>query len=153
MICAVVLAAGCSSRMGTQKLLLPFDQSTVISHIVTQLTKSKATKTYVVVGHQADKVIEELSDKQITIIRNHEYKCGMLSSVRAGIRNIPQECNAVLIALGDHPSITTNLIDKMIQYFSVTDKKIIVPTYNSKRGHPILFSTFFKNEILKNFDV
>jgi len=152
MICAIVLAAGCSSRMGTQKLLLPFGQGTVISHIVNQLLKSKVTKTYVVVGHKSEQIIEELSDKPITIVHNPEYKSGMLSSVRAGIRDLPQECDAVLIALGDQPSITTNLIDEIIRYFSVTDKKIIVPKYNDKRGHPILFSNIFKNEILTNFD-
>ena len=152
MICAIVLAAGCSSRMGTQKLLLPFGKSTIISHIVNQLIKSKVTKTYVVVGHRSEQVIEELSGKPITIVQNPEYQSGMLSSVRAGIRSLPQECDAVLIALGDQPSITTNLIDEMVRYFSVTDKKIIVPKYNGKRGHPILLSTIFKNEILTNFD-
>ena len=152
MICAIVLAAGCSSRMGTQKLLLPFGEGTVISHIVNQLIKSKVKNTYVVTGHQSDQVVEELSGKPITIIHNPEYISGMLSSVRAGIRNIPQEYDAILITLGDQPSITTKLIDDMIQYFSVTDKKIIVPKYNSKRGHPILFSTIYRNEILTNFD-
>lgn len=152
MICAVVLAAGCSSRMGKQKLLLPYGKSTVISHIVNQLSKSKVTKTYVVLGHEADKVIKELSDKQVTIIHNHEYKSGMLSSVRAGILGITQDCDAVLIVLGDQPSITTNLIDKMVQYFPSAQKKIIVPKYNGKRGHPILISTIFKNEILTKFD-
>ncbi|MBN1974228.1 MAG: nucleotidyltransferase family protein [Sedimentisphaerales bacterium] len=152
MICAIVLAAGCSKRMGTQKLLLPFGKSTVISHIVNQLTKSKVEKTYVVVGHQREQVIKELSDKPIGIIQNPEYKSGMLSSIRAGIRNIPQEYDAVIIALGDQPSITTELIDKVVQNFSSTDKNIIVPKYNDKRGHPILLSTIFKNEILTNFD-
>ncbi len=152
MICAIVLGAGCSSRMGTQKLLLPFGQSTVISHIVNEILKSKVTKTYVVVGHEGERIIEELSDKPVTIIHNPDYKSGMLSSVRAGIRDIPREYDSVLIALGDQPSITTTLIDKMVQLFSVTGKKIIVPKYNDKRGHPILFSTIFRNEILTNFD-
>lgn len=152
MICAIVLAAGCSSRMGTQKLLLPFGQSTVISHIVNQLIKSKVQNTYVVVGHQAEQVTEELSDKPVTIIHNPEYKTGMLSSVRAGIRDISQEYDAMLIALGDQPSITSNLIDEMIRHYSATDRKIIVPNYNDKRGHPILFSSIFRDEILTNFD-
>ena len=152
MICAIVLAAGCSSRMGTQKLLLPFGQSTVISHIVNQILKSKIQNTYVVVGHQAEQVTEELSDKPVTIIHNPEYKTGMLSSVRAGIRDITHNCDAVLFALGDHPSITSNLIDEMIRHYSLTDRNIIVPKYNDKRGHPILISTIFRDEILTNYD-
>jgi molybdenum cofactor cytidylyltransferase len=152
MICAIVLAAGCSSRMGTQKLLLPFGQSTVISHIVNQLIKRKVVKTYVVVGHKSEQIIDELPDKPVTIIHNPEYKTGMLSSVRAGIRDIPQEYGAILIVLGDQPSITTKLINEMVQCFSAKEKKIVVPKYNGKRGHPILLSTIFKNEILMNFD-
>jgi molybdenum cofactor cytidylyltransferase len=138
--------------MGTQKLLLPFGQSTVISHIVNQILKSKIQNTYVVVGHQAEQVNEELSDKPVTIIHNHEYKTGMLSSVRAGIRDITHNCNAVLFALGDQPSITSSLIDEMIRHYSLTDRNIIVPKYNDKRGHPILISTIFRDEILTNYD-
>ena len=152
MICAIVLAAGCSSRMGRQKLLLPFGESTVISHIVNQITNSKVTHTFVVVGHDAEQVTKELSSKPVTIIHNPEYESGMLSSVRTGISNIPDEYDAVLIALGDQPSITTKLIDEIIQCFPASKKKIIVPKYDNKRGHPILLSTSFKNEILTNFD-
>ena len=152
MICAIVLAAGCSSRMGSQKLLLPFGKSTVISHIVNQITNSKATKTYVIVGHEAEQVTEALSDEPVTIVHNPEYESGMLSSVRAGIQNIPDEYDSVLIALGDQPSITTKLIDEIILCFSESKKKIIIPKYNDKRGHPILLSTSLKNEILTNFD-
>ena len=122
MICAIVLAAGCSSRMGTQKLLLPFGNSTVISHIVNQVLNSKVQNTYVIVGHNAEQITNELSGKPVTIIHNPEYKTGMLSSVRTGIREIPKEYDAVLIALGDQPAITTNLIDEMILCFSEKEK-------------------------------
>ena len=151
MICGIILAAGCSI-LGTQKLLLPFGKNTVISHIVNQLINSAVTKTYVVVGHQSEQVTEELSNKPVTIINNPEYKTGMLSSVRAGISNVPQDCEEILIALGDHPSITTSFINELIQKYSQTDKKIIVPKYNDKRGHPILFSSIFKDEILTDYD-
>ncbi len=152
MICAIVLAAGCSNRMGVQKLLLPFGRKTVISHIVDQLLFSKVNKIYVVVGHHAEQVTNELSDKQISIIPNPEYKFGMLSSVRAGLREIPEKYKGVLVVLGDQPSITTNLADKMIKSFFMKENKIIVPLYNGKRGHPILFSMSYKNEILTKYD-
>lgn len=152
MICAIVLAAGYSSRMGTQKLLLPFGEKTVISHIVDQVLSSSVEKVYVVTGHQAEQVTGELSGKPITIVNNPEYESGMLSSVRAGLRDTPQECKAVLVALGDQPSITTELIDQMIQSFSSTEKKIIVPLHKGKHGHPILFSNTYRDEILTDYD-
>ena len=152
MIYAIVLAAGCSSRMGIQKLLLPFGEKKIISHIVDQVLSSKVEKVYVVIGHKAEQVAGELSGKPVTIVNNPEYESGMLSSVRAGLRHMSQKCTAVLVALGDQPSITTELIDRMIQSFFSSEKKIIVPLHKGKHGHPILFSKTYRDEILANYD-
>jgi len=152
MICAIVLAAGCSRRMGAQKVLLPFGEKTILSHIVDRLFATKVKNIYIVAGYQAKKIEKELSGSQISIIYNSRYESGMLSSVRAGLCGLPKECKAVLVALGDQPSISSKLIDEMIQSFFIKKKKIIVPLYNGKRGHPILFSIIYKNEIINNFD-
>lgn len=152
MICAIVLAAGCSSRMGTQKLLLPFGQTTVISHIVGQVNSSMVEKTYVVVGHQADKVTHELSNSAVSITYNPEYKSGMLSSIRAGLRQVTPDYSAALVVLGDQPSITSAIINEIIMASRTTEKKIVVPVYNSRRGHPIIISTAYRDEILTNYD-
>ncbi|MEJ2647168.1 MAG: nucleotidyltransferase family protein [Sedimentisphaerales bacterium] len=152
MICAIVLAAGCSSRMGTQKLLLPFGSGTVISHIVDQVLASKIKKVYVIVGHQPEMIEKELSGRPVEIIGNPKYKSGMLSSVRAGLRDIPENCDALLVVLGDQPSITSELIGSMIQTFYSSEKKIIVPLHNDKRGHPLLLSKIYRDEILTKYD-
>jgi molybdenum cofactor cytidylyltransferase len=152
MICAIVLAAGCSSRMGNQKLLLPFGQTTVISHIVGQVNSSMVEKTYVVVGHQADKVTHELSKSAVSITYNPEYKSGMLSSIRAGLRQVTPDYSAALVVLGDQPSITSAIINEIIMASRTTEKKIVVPVYNSRRGHPIIISTAYRDEILTNYD-
>lgn len=151
MICAIVLAAGLSSRMGKQKLLLPFAGKTVISHIVEQILASSIDKIYVVTGHSKELVSRELSTLPVVIVNNPEYKSGMLSSVRCGLRNLPEKCRAVLVALGDQPSITTTLIDEMLESFAATDKKILVPLYRGKKGHPMLFSKIYCDEILTNY--
>jgi len=152
MICAIILSAGCSSRMGVQKLLLPFGDKKVITHIVDQLLASKIDKVYVVVGYQEKRVSKELSGRTVSIVINPNYKSGMLSSVRSGLRAIPQQCRTVLVALGDQPSITTKLIEQMLQSFTATKKQILVPLYHGKRGHPILFSAVYQNEILTHYD-
>jgi len=149
MTCAIVLAAGLSSRMGVQKLLLPFGGKTVIAHIVDQLLASTVSKVHLVVGHHAERISGELSGRAVSIVNNPNYKSGMLSSVRCGLRNLPEKCRAVLVVLGDQPSITTELIDQMLQSFAATEKSILVPLYKGKRGHPILFSSLYRDEILK----
>ena len=152
MICAVVLAAGLSRRMGAQKLLLPFGGKTVISHIVDQLLTSTVDEVHVVVGHQAERISAELSDRAVSIVENPNYKSGMLSSVRCGLQNLPEDCRAVMVVLGDQPSITTELIDKMLQSFATTEKSILVPLHKHKRGHPILFSSHYSDEIMMQYD-
>ncbi len=152
MICAIILAAGQSKRMGVQKLLLPFGGKTVIVHIVDQLTASSVDEVYVVVGCQGKQVSEGLSGRPVSIVNNSNYKSGMLSSVRCGLHAISQQCKAVLVALGDQPSVTTKLIDRMLQNFASTEKQILVPLYDGKRGHPIIFSAAYRDEILTHYD-
>jgi molybdenum cofactor cytidylyltransferase len=138
--------------MGVQKLLLPFGGKTVIAHIVDQLLASTIGKVHVVVGHQGTRISRELSGRPVSIVNNPNYKSGMLSSVRCGLRELPRECKAVLVALGDQPSITSKLIDQMLKSFADTEKRILVPLYDGKRGHPILFSEFYRTEILTHYD-
>jgi molybdenum cofactor cytidylyltransferase len=152
MICAVVPAAGLSSRMGVQKLLLPFGGKTVIAHIVDQLLASTVNEVHVVVGHQAEHISAELPGRAVSIVKNPNYKSGMLSSIRCGLASLPEKCRTVLVALGDQPSITTRLIDKMLQSFATTQKSILVPLHKGKRGHPILFSSRYREEILTHYD-
>ena len=152
MICAVVLAAGLSSRMGVQKLLLPFGGKTVIGHIVDQLFASTIGEVHVVVGHQAERISAELSARAVTIVNNPNYKSGMLSSVRRGIQSLPEECRAVMVVLGDQPSITTELINKMLKSFAATEKSILVPLYEGRRGHPVLFSRQYRDEIMTHYN-
>jgi len=152
MICAIVLAAGRSRRMGVQKLLLPFGSKTVIAHIVDQLTASSVDEVHVVVGCHGKRVSRDLSSRPVSIVNNSNYKSGMLSSVRCGLHAITRQCRAVLVVLGDQPSVTTKLIDQMLQTFDPTEKQILVPLYQGKRGHPIIFSAAYRKEILTHYD-
>ncbi len=152
MICAIVLAAGRSSRMGVQKLLLPFGGKTVTSHIADQLLASTVDKVFVVTGHQPERITAELSGRRVSIVNNPDYDSGMLSSVRCGLHALPKRCRAVLVAIGDQPSINTELVNLMIQSFAAGEKKILVPCYEGKRGHPLLFSAMYREEILTQYD-
>jgi molybdenum cofactor cytidylyltransferase len=152
MICAIVLAAGESRRMGAQKLLLPFGSTTVIGHIVDQLLGSAVDQVIVVVGHEVDPIIQELADRPVEIVTNPDYKTGMLSSVRCGLRVLPQQAEAVLVALGDQPAIASGLVDETVRAFTSTDKGILVPVYAGRRGHPLLFASHYRDEILTSFD-
>ena len=152
MICAVVLAAGRSRRMGTQKLLLPYAGSTVIGHIVEQIDKSAVQRTYVVVGSDRDAVSEAVSKHSVETVVNPDPDSEMLDSTRCGLRALPAECRAVLLVLGDQPGISSALVEALAKAFGRSDEGIAVPTYDGRRGHPLLFAIDYRDQILTQYD-
>ena len=152
MIGAIVLAAGRSSRMGAPKVFLPFGGKSVIAHIVDVLLAAPLDRVYVVTGHHGARIAEHLSARPVTIVPNPHYDLGMLSSVRCGLQALPRECEAVLVALGDQPNITAQLIDDMLRAYRATDRGIVVPVHGARRGHPLLFAAPYRTEILNRYD-
>ena len=152
MIGAIVLAAGRSQRMGGQKLLLPFGGQTVIGHVVDQVRHAAIHEVCVVVGPQPERLTEALSGRKVGIVRNPDPEGDMLSSIRCGWRALPQECRGILVTLGDQPGITSELIDQMIRAFAGESRGLVVPVHQGQRGHPILCSAKYRDEILTRYD-
>ncbi len=155
MITAIVLAAGQSIRMGAQKVLLPYGKSTVIEHIVDVLNSGGVDEVVVVTGHQSENVAAVLSKTAAKVVRNEQYQSGMLSSVRCGVRAASADAQAYLVALGDQPSIQVSVVATLIAAFAAepTDHGVIlVPTFDRRRGHPLMFSHHFRDDVLHRFD-
>ncbi|HEV8290798.1 MAG TPA: NTP transferase domain-containing protein, partial [Tepidisphaeraceae bacterium] len=96
MICAIILAAGKSLRTGTQKLLLPFANQTVIGHVADQVIKSAIRQVLVVTAEQSEAIAAALKGKRLSIVINPDFEGDMLSSIRCGLRALPG-CDAVMI--------------------------------------------------------
>jgi len=152
MICAIILAAGRSRRMGTQKLLLPFGGQSVIVHIADQILRGGVEQTIVVVAPDAAALAEALAGRSITLVTNPDDEGDMLSSVRCGLRALPQECEAVLVVLGDQPAVRGELIAGMVHAMRTAGRPIVVPVHQGRRGHPILFSARYRQEVLTSHD-
>lgn len=148
MICALVLAAGESRRMGKPKLLLPFGKKTIIEHIMDNILESKADNILVVLGSHREEILGKIKGLPIQTVVNHRYREGMLSSIQAGFETLPQETSAALVCLGDQPLIPSIVIDRLIDAYHKTNRSIILPTYQKQRGHPILIDTKHKPEVL-----
>jgi molybdenum cofactor cytidylyltransferase len=152
MICAIVLAAGRSRRMGTQKLLLPFGASTVIGHIVDRVLASKVDSTYVVVGSDEAVIAEALGDRPVHLVRNPELEAEMLTSVRCGLRALPRECSAAMVVLGDQPGVSSELMDALIDAHLASGKGLVVPVHEGRRGHPLLLAIGYRDEVRSGYD-
>ncbi len=146
-IWAIVLAAGASTRMKRQKLLLPFNGKTIIETVVENVVQSVYSKVIVVLGSHREKIHEQLVNYDVKLCVNENFQNGMLSSVICGFSALPEEARAVLIFLGDQPQIPSSVTGLVIKAWHHSGKGIIMPTYNGKRGHPVLIETKYKTEI------
>jgi len=149
MIALIVLAAGKSERYGRNKLLEKINDKTIVRKVVEESLMSKADRVFVVIGFEADKIIDELRDLKVTFIYNVNYEEGMSSSVKAGVLAAKSyNAKAVAILPADNLLITYNVIDKVIEKFKKTNAKIVVPSYEGKRGHPILLNMEIYHDIM-----
>ena len=146
-ISGILLAAGLSTRMGEPKQLLPFGESTIIETVVDSMLRAKFDEVIVVVGHRAVQIEEKLRERPVTIVFNPDYCEGMLTSAQAGIRALTGS-HAFGLMLVDQPFITAALIDQVIDAYLHTDKGIALPSYNYKRGHPVVFHRRYAEAIL-----
>ena len=147
-IAAVVLAAGLSSRMGRNKLLIPMaDERTMIAHAVDAAIDGGLGPVVVVTGHQAEKIETALEGRAVRFVRNDRFADGMAGSVKTGIAALPSEVNAAMIFLGDMPGVTADHVRRLAIAFNPGDGGIRIPTREGKRGHPVLFDRRFFAEI------
>ncbi|MFN0251997.1 MAG: NTP transferase domain-containing protein [Kofleriaceae bacterium] len=139
-IAAVVLAAGRSSRMGDNKLLVELDGQPLVRHAVMAALASRARPVVVVTGNEADRVRGALLDLDVRFVHNPDFATGMASSLRAGIATVGDAAGA-LVCLGDMPRVTAAHLDALVAAFDAAqdDGAIVVPTCERKRGNPVLW--------------
>lgn len=146
-IWAIVLAAGLSSRMGTQKLLLPFEGKTIIEKVVENILGSGILHIKVVLGADYADIADALKAWPVSFIRNENYRDGMHSSVICGVSSLPISTRAVLIFLGDQPFIPAKVTGKVVEAWKSSGKGIVIPLFDGKRGHPNLYDLKYRTEL------
>ena len=98
-------------------------------------------------GHEAEEIIKKIATKPVKIEVNPIYHQGMSTSIIAGLKLVDDGARAVMLALADQPFIDSQTINRLIDEFCDHNKGIVVPTYQSRRGHPIIFAIKYKEEL------
>jgi molybdenum cofactor cytidylyltransferase len=148
-IAGIVLAAGLSRRMGRAKLLLPLQGRPVIRLAVEGVLASGVGHVVVVTGAEHRELMEALAGLPVVFVDNPYPEAGQASSIRIGIRALPRDTEAALIALGDQPSVPPRVIAELLAVFRRTGKAIVAPRYLDGRGNPVLFSRETFAELLE----
>jgi len=139
-IAGVILAAGQSSRMGRVKQTLPFRAKTILQWVVDNAIASSLERIIVVIGHRADLVEPAITGRDVTVVINDDYRKGQSSSIKAGLRALPEGTGAVLFMLGDQPLVAPDTINQILNAYESSKSPIVLPIFNGKRGNPVLFS-------------
>jgi molybdenum cofactor cytidylyltransferase len=140
-IAALVLAAGRSTRMGSNKLLEHLNDRPLVRHVVDAALASQARPVVVVTGHQESEIHKALASCDVSYTCNPRYAEGLSTSLKAGVASLPSSCEGVLILLGDMPLIDTSLINQMIEQFKASPSALaIVPTHKGEWGNPVLLT-------------
>jgi molybdenum cofactor cytidylyltransferase len=137
---AVVLAAGASTRMGRLKLLLPVRGRTLLASAVTPLLEAGLARVVVVLGHRATTVRDGAglaADPRLDYVVNDDWPLGLSSSLRAGVAACP-DADAVIVALGDQPTLRADLVRRLVAA-GAGAAPLAVPMHKGRLGHPILF--------------
>jgi molybdenum cofactor cytidylyltransferase len=147
-IAAIVLAAGTSSRMGRQKLLLPLaDGRPLVRVAVEQVVAAGVGDAVVVLGRDAEAVARALATLPIRTVVNPRYAEGQSTSLRTGLDALRPGTEAAVIALGDQPLPDPAVIRRLVAVFRTSGRPIVVPVYREGRGNPVLFAATLFDEL------
>jgi molybdenum cofactor cytidylyltransferase len=147
-IAAIVLAAGRSTRMGSNKLVAEIKGEPLIRVAVEQALASRADPVIVVTGHERERVEKALADLKVRFVHNPDFADGLSTSLKAGLAAVPLEADGAIICLGDMPQVRAAMIDRLIAAFDpARGALIVVPTIEGKRGNPVVWSRRFFPEL------
>lgn len=141
---SILLAAGLSRRMGTQKLLLPFKHSTVIETVIDNLKLAGLFPIYAVFSHEIAKALT-VHHEWIHININPDPQRGQSSSLAVGLEMLP-DGEDFCIMLGDLPCLSVKDILEISHKFQALQegKTVLAPCRNGAFGHPMFYRAVWK---------
>ena len=148
MLAAVILSGGSSSRMGSPKALLDYQGKAFLDHLLEVTRHPQIGVRRVVLGAHAEPIAKAIDLAANEIVINADWQKGQLSSIHAALLSLPPDTDGILLCLIDHPLIGASLINDLITSFYSSKAMIVLPVFEGRRGHPILFSAKLYSELL-----
>ncbi len=138
-IAGVVLAAGTSSRMGRNKMLLELAGQSVLRRAVGTAVDAGLDPVLVVLGHESERARGELRGVGCEVVVNPDYQDGIHSSLRSGIGAVPERCAAAVVLLADMPLVDPGMIRMLVERYRVDAPPLVVSDYEGVDAPPILY--------------
>lgn len=137
---ALVLAAGSSSRLGSSKQLLDWGGRPLLEYVVAGVSEWQVDEVWVVLGHEADKVMDACDFGAANVVINEDYADGLASSLSVGLDALMQDGKAerAVIALGDQPTIDPLVVAELLERHAKSRRMAAVPRYRYTRSNPVV---------------
>lgn len=147
-VSGLVLAAGASTRLGQPKQLLAFGSTTLLGHVVAEVSAASALdEVVVVIGGAAADVRRRVDFATARVVENAEFAEGCAASYRTGLAALDPRAAAVAVLLGDQPTVERAVIDTVIGEWRRGGDPIVLASYRGLEGHPLVFSRALFGEL------
>jgi len=149
MLAAVILSGGASRRMGSPKALISYQGASFLEHLLSVTRHPAIGVRRVVLGPDAVEISQQVKLAAGEIVINKDWEQGQLSSIQAAVRSLPAGTEGMLLCPVDHPLVSARLVNSLIVTFLETRAPIVLPMYEGRRGHPVIFSASVYEELLR----
>jgi molybdenum cofactor cytidylyltransferase len=149
-VCAIILAAGESSRLRQPKQLLAYKGESFLQRTINAAQGAHVSSVVLVLGSNAESILEQTETRGAHIIKNENWQTGMASSIVTGvnaIKNIQPVADAVILLVCDQPYVDVSLLTELISKQHSTGKPIVACQYGNTLGVPALFHESFFNAL------
>lgn len=133
--------------MGSPKALLAYQGRPFLEHLLDVTSHEKIGVRRVVLGAHAEPIAKAVQLNPAEIVVNEEWEKGQLSSIQAALRSLPPGTDGMLLCLVDHPLISAVLVNGLIEQFYATRAPVVLPVFEGRRGHPVIFSAAVYEEL------
>jgi len=147
-VAVIVLAAGSSTRMGRNKLLLEIEGETLVCRVVRAAGDAGLDRVVVVLGHEEARVRAQLEGLSCETVVNPDHARGAGTSLHTGVRHVAADASAVVIVLADMPFVTASMIAALIERHRATRAPVVFSRYGAIQAPPTLYDRSLFAELL-----
>ena len=149
MLAAVILAGGASRRMGSPKALVSYQGASFLEHLLGVTRHPAIGVRRVVLGPDAEAISQQVTLASDEMVVNRDWQLGQLSSIHAALRSLPEGTHGMLLCPVDHPLVSAALVDALVRTFLETRAPVVLPMFEGRRGHPVIFAAAVYEELLR----
>jgi molybdenum cofactor cytidylyltransferase len=139
-VAGLVLAAGSSSRLGANKLLIDLGRETIVHRAARRALEAGLAPVIVVLGFEADRVAEALRGVEVMQVVNPDHAGGMAGSMQAGLGRVPTDCEAAVVILADMPLVTSAMSAGLVARFRRGPEPLVISRYGEVLAPPTLYA-------------